>query len=155
MEMLRNRVPDTTTAVALLQLQHQHPQSGNAHGTGSPGYSQQYQVQRQQRESASPVSNLSMSVSGNTQRSQLQNDIRYPRGYVESPSTSYGNRAGLVRRKRGDFELNVEVGLDVVSKGLISLEDAGVYFRTFYQGCVSLLSFKLRYGSGKDSCGVG
>lgn len=63
---------------------------------------------------------------GNNQRSQ------YSRGYLQSPSTSYRNGAGLVKRKRGDIELNVEVGLDIVSKGLISLEDAGLYFRTFF-----------------------
>ena len=138
MEMLRNWVPNTTTAVALLELQHQHPQNGNGHGTGSPSDSQQYQGQGQQRESASPVSNLSISMSGNNQRSQ------YLRGYLESPSTSYGNEAGLVKRKRGDIELNVEVGLDIVIKGLISLDDAGVYFRTFFQGCVSLLFLELK-----------
>ncbi|KIM93968.1 hypothetical protein OIDMADRAFT_207874 [Oidiodendron maius Zn] len=55
--------------------------------------------------------------------------------YLDSPSTSYGTGAGVAKRKRGDFELNAEVGLDVVSSGLISLEDAGVYFRTFFQGC--------------------
>ncbi|OBT52755.1 hypothetical protein VE04_04847 [Pseudogymnoascus sp. 24MN13] len=126
MEMLRNRIPDTTTAVALLELQHQHAQNGNGYGTGSPRYSQQYQGQ--QRESASPVSNLSIPMSGN-QHSQ------HSRAYLESPSTSYGNGAGFAKRKRGDIEVNVEVGLDIVSKGLISLEDAGVYFGTFFQGC--------------------
>lgn len=129
MEMLRNRIPDTTTAVALLELQHQHAQNGDGYGTGSPRYSHQYQVQ--QRESASPMSNLSISMSGNNQHSQ------YSRTYLESPSTSYGNGAGFAKRKRGDIELNVEVGLDIVSKGLISLEDAGVYFGMFFQGCVS------------------
>jgi hypothetical protein len=48
--------------------------------------------------------------------------------------------AGL-KRKRGDFEVNVERGIDVVGKGLISHEDAGVYFRAFFQGCVSHFSF--------------
>jgi hypothetical protein len=140
MEMLRNRVPDTTTAVALLELHHQHAQNGNGHGIGSPGYSQQYQGQGQQRDSASPVSNLLISMSRNNQCSQ------YSRGYLESPSTSYGNGAGPVKRKRGDIELNVEVGLDIVSKGLISLEDASVYFMTFFQGCVSFTPFKVEVG---------
>jgi hypothetical protein len=144
MDMLRNRIPDTTTAVALLESQHQHAQNGNGNETGSPGYSQQYQRQGQQREFASPVSNLSISMSGNNQHSQPQNDIPYSRGYSESSSTSYGNGAGWLKKKRGDFELNVEVMLDVVSKGLISHEDASVYFRTFFQGCVSFTLLKLR-----------
>ena len=49
----------------------------------------------------------------------------------------------MVKKKRGDFELNAEAGLDVVSSGLISLEDAGVYFRTFFQGCVSFTLFEV------------
>ena len=150
MEMLRNRVPDTTTAVALLELQHQHAHNGNGNRTGSPGHSQQYQGQGQQRDFASPVSNLSMSMSGSNQPSQPENDIRYSRGYLENSSTSYRNGAGSLKRRRGDFELNVGVVLDVVSKGLISLDDAGVYFTTFFQGCVSFTILKLKYGIGKD-----
>jgi hypothetical protein len=56
--------------------------------------------------------------------------------YNESPGTiSYGSSS--LKRKRGDFELNLERTVDVVAKGLISLADAEVYFRTFFQGCVS------------------
>lgn len=143
MEILRNRVPDTTSAVAMLQLQHQPAQSGNGHGTGSPVYLQQYQGQGQQKESTSPMSNLSMAMSGDNQHPQPQNDIRYLRGYLESPSTSYGNRADLVKRNRGDFELIAGAGLDVVSRSLISLKDASVYFRTFFQGCVSFTLFEV------------
>jgi hypothetical protein len=43
------------------------------------------------------------------------------------------------KRKRGDFELNVEGSVDVVAKGLVSLADAEVYFGAFFQGCVSCL----------------
>lgn len=135
--MLRNRAPDTTTAVALLELQNQHALNVNRHMTGPPGYLQQYQGYEENRESTSPMSNLSMSMSGNNWRSQPQKDVRYSRGYLSSPSTVYENTAGTVKRKRGDFELSVEIRLDVVSRGLISYEDATVYFRTFFQGCVS------------------
>ena len=141
MEMLRNRVPDTTSAAALLE--HQHTQNGSGHGSGSPGYLQQYRDQGQQGESASPVSNLSMSISGDNQRPQSQNDNQYSMRYLDSPSTSYGTGAGVVKKKRGDFELNAETGSDVVSSGLISIEDAGVYFRTFFQGCVSFTLFEV------------
>jgi hypothetical protein len=119
----------------LLELHHQPAQNGNEYGTGSSDYLQQYQEQGHQKESASPISNLSISIYGNNQPSQ------YSKAYLESPGTSYGNGSYSAKRKRGDIELNVEVGLDIVSIGLISLEDAGVYFRTFFQGCVRFTLF--------------
>lgn len=42
-----------------------------------------------------------------------------------------------LKRKRRDFELNVEPTIDVVTQGLISMADAFLYFQTFFQGCVS------------------
>jgi hypothetical protein len=128
MEVLRTRVPDTTTAVALLELQHQ--QQAQTGTSASPTYSHQFQ-QIRENDFASPVS---MSVSSHP--SQTQAEVAF---FGESPQarsqTGYG--APSLKRKRGDFELNVERGVDVVSKGLVSVEDAGVYFRAFFQGCVS------------------
>ncbi|PVH76092.1 hypothetical protein DL98DRAFT_465595 [Cadophora sp. DSE1049] len=40
-----------------------------------------------------------------------------------------------LKRKRRDFELTVEPTADVISKGLISMADAFLYFQTFFQGC--------------------
>lgn len=42
-----------------------------------------------------------------------------------------------LKRKRRGFELTVETTADVVSKGMISMADAYLYFQTFFQGCVS------------------
>jgi hypothetical protein len=57
-------------------------------------------------------------------------------------SSSYDSRSIIhqsseAKRKRGDFEVRTEYSLDVVSKGLISYDDAVLYFGTFFQGCVS------------------
>lgn len=126
MEALRNRVPDTNTAAALLELQRRQAQNGSS---TSPTYSHQFQ-QIRENDFASPVS---MSVSSHP--SQTQAEVTFSQPFIESPRASYG--VSSLKRKRGDFELNVERSVDVVSKGLISLEDAGVYFRAFFQGCVS------------------
>ena len=42
-----------------------------------------------------------------------------------------------LKRKRRNFELTVEPTADVVSKGMLSMADAYLYFQTFFQGCVS------------------
>lgn len=126
MEALRSRVPDTTTAVALLDLQGRQDQVRNQNRAQSisPGYSQQFQGV------ASPVS-VSGSHGSNTQRMQFVDQA------AASPDV-FGRRTSL-KRKRGDFELNVDAGNggDVISKGLISYDDAVLYFGTFFQGCVS------------------
>jgi hypothetical protein len=125
MEALRNRVPDTTTAVALLELQARDGSSG------SPAYSQFQQMR--ESDFASPVS---MSIGSHPSRTQA--DVAFSQQFLESPRAAYGMAS--LKRKRGDFELNVERSVDVVDKGLISHEDAGVYFRAFFQGCVSFLT---------------
>lgn len=43
------------------------------------------------------------------------------------------------KRKRAEFELNFEKAGDVVSKGLVSYEDAELYFRAFFSGCVCVV----------------
>lgn len=139
MEALRNRVPDpihASTAVTLLELQHQQQNEIQNGTSGSPVYehigNQFQQPQIREDEYTSPVS---MSVGSHP--SGMRNEVPYPRAQMyESPSAvSYGG-SGL-KRKRGDFELNIERSVDVVAKGLISLADAELYFRTFFKGCVS------------------
>ncbi|PMD17786.1 hypothetical protein NA56DRAFT_578416, partial [Hyaloscypha hepaticicola] len=137
MEALRNRVPDpinASTAVTLLELQHQQQNEIQNRTSGSPVYkhigNQFQQPQIREDEYTSPVS---MSVSSHP--SGTRTEVPYPRAQMyESPSAvSYGG-SGL-KRKRGDFELNIERSVDVVAKGLISLADAELYFRTFFKGC--------------------
>jgi len=135
MEALRNRVPETTTAVTLLELQHQVGQRSQIGNRSSPTYSHQFQQQPPiENDYTSPVS---MSVSTHSHRSQRQprNAFSQVQTFDQSPRTEYG--LATLKRKRGDFELNTERSIDVVAKGLISLSDAQVYFAAFFQGCVS------------------
>jgi hypothetical protein len=146
MEALRNRVPDpihASTAVTLLELQHQQQSLIQNESSGSPAYEnieQQFQQpQIREDEYTSPVS---MSVSSHPPGTRT--DVPFPQSqmYNQSPSAiSYSS--SRLKRKRGDFELNVERSVDVVAKGLISLADADIYFRTFFQGCVSLSTYSL------------
>jgi hypothetical protein len=125
-EVLRNRVPDTNTAVTLLEFQNQQVQNSNS---TPPTYSHQFQ-QIRENDLASPVS---MGVGSHPSRTQAE--VTFSQPFIESPRASYG--VSSLKKKRGDFEFNVERSVDVVSKGLVSLEDAGVYFRAFFKGCVS------------------
>lgn len=125
-----------STAVTLLELQHQQQNQIQNGTSGSPVYEhiehgfQQPQIR--ENEYTSPVS-----MSASSHPSGTRTEVPYSRPQMfESPSAlSYGG-SGL-KRKRGDFELNIERSVDVVAKGLISLADAELYFRTFFQGCVS------------------
>ena len=56
-------------------------------------------------------------------------------GY-DQRSTIY--QSSGAKRKRGDFEVRTEHSPDVVSKQLISYDEAVLYFETFFEGCVSL-----------------
>jgi hypothetical protein len=140
MEALRNRVPDpmhASTAVTLLELQHQQQNQIQNGTSGSPVYEPiEHQFQQPQIREDEYTSPASMSVSSHP--SGTRSEVPYPRPQMfESPSAvSYGGSD--LKRKRGHFELNIERSVDVVAKGLISLADAELYFRTFFQGCVSL-----------------
>ena len=137
MEALRNRVPDTTTAVTLLELQHQVNQRAQMENQASPTYSHQFQQQQlRENDYTSPVSMSVVSTHSNPSQSQPENAFSQAQTFNQSPRTEYG--LNPLKRKRGDFELNVERSVDVVAKGLISLPDAKVYFGAFFQGCVSL-----------------
>jgi hypothetical protein len=146
MEALRNRVPDpihASTAVTLLELQHQQQNQIQNGTSGSPMYEHiERRFQQSQIREDEYTSPVSMSVSSHP--SGTRTEIPYPRPQIyESPSAiSYGG-FGL-KRKRGDFELNIERSVDVVAKGLISLADAELYFRTFFQGCVSFSVLNFR-----------
>lgn len=112
MEALRN----TPTAMALLDLQRRQEHVRDI-GQSSPVYGQQFQISSSVSRSGSHASNSR----------QLQ--------FAPSP-LSY--EPPTLKRKRGDFELNARMEPDVISKGLISYDNAVLYFNTFFQGCVSL-----------------
>jgi hypothetical protein len=48
----------------------------------------------------------------------------------------FAGQAAPVRRKYREFEVISEVELDVVARGIISIEDAVLYFDAFFNGCV-------------------
>ncbi len=81
-----------------------------------------------------------MSVSAHP--SGTQAEAAFSHQFLESPRAAYG--VSFSKRKRGDFEMNLERSVDVVEKGLISRDDASIYFSAFFQGCVSLLIAKKR-----------
>lgn len=139
MEALRNRVPDpmhARTAATLLEMQHQQQIQIQNGTSGSPLYDHSehsfQQKQIREDEYTSPVP-----MSGSAHPSGTRAELPFPPPQMfESPSAvSYGG-SGLTR-KRGDFELNIERNVDFVAKGLISLADEELYFRTFFQGCAS------------------
>ena len=113
MQSLSNRVPPE--AVTLLQLQ-QGSQSVNL--LASP-YSSDFQ---QSTTVESPNSFVSSNRPG-----VVDQDIPFP---------NFNGQSSRSKRKRGDFEVTTDPSLDVVSTGLISHEDALLYFQTFFQGCV-------------------
>jgi len=110
--------PDTSTAVALLQLQQ---------NLITPSYSDDFQ-------SASHDSPDSRASAIHHENLTSVNSF-YP---ANPPPQQYQNQyqPPPAKRKRGDFEVTVEPGLDVIARGLITYEDALVYFRCFFQGCV-------------------
>jgi hypothetical protein len=95
---------------------------------------------------ASPASMVSNSTHADTTLPPLRNYVDLPL-YNPTPTSGqgFGSLAGTGgstrKRKRGDFELTTEVEKDVVSKGVLTYEDAVVYFRRFFEGCVSALCF--------------
>jgi hypothetical protein len=85
----------------------------------------------QMREIVSPVS---VSMSGDSQFSN-STFLRQQQQTLLGPE---GNGNGLKRNVgRGDLEVTGWEEGDVVSKGMISFQDAVLYFGTFFQGCVS------------------
>ncbi|KAE9362899.1 hypothetical protein N431DRAFT_424290 [Stipitochalara longipes BDJ] len=133
MEALRNRVPDTTTAVTLLELQHQVNQRTQMENRASPTYPHHFQQQQLGgNDYTSPVS-MSVSTHSHPSQPQPENAFSQAQTFQQSPRTEYGLNS--LKRKRGDFELNAERSVDVVAKGLISLSDAEVYFGAFFHGC--------------------
>jgi len=119
--------PDTSTAVALLQLQQ---------NLITPSYSDDFQ-------SASHDSPDSRASAIHHENLTSVNSF-YP---ANPPPQQYQNQyqPPPAKRKRGDFEVTVEPGLDVIARGLITYEDAVVYFRCFFQGCVRCFLITPRY----------
>jgi hypothetical protein len=160
MQDISNRVaqpqPDTSTAVALLQLQQQQNQQQIPNGnmlSPSSFQSSDFQPAGGGRavEMESPVS-LHSHVSGQS----AQQSFPFPTngvngGYATRPIMDSMSGSGT-KRKRGDFEVRNEPPADVVSKGLISYDDAALYFGTFFRGCVSPVSGS-GWGKGKEAEG--
>lgn len=128
MEVLSSRVPDASIAATLLQLQH--PQN-HVPDSNSPAYLQQSQ---QMREDEFPSPATTSSSNYGSRKTEAQ----FLQPFTESPDLC--SSTSTLKKKRGDFELNVQKSLDVVSKGLVSLEEAHAYFGAFFQGCVSFSS---------------
>jgi hypothetical protein len=121
------------TAEALLHMQQQQQGIQNASSL-SPVYGNGngFQQQMQMREIVSPVS---VSMSGDSQFSN-STFLRQQQQTLLAPESN-GN--GLKRNVgTGDFEVTGWEEGDVVSKGMISFQNAVLYFGTFFQGCVSL-----------------
>jgi hypothetical protein len=112
------------TAEALLHMQQQQQGIQNASSL-SPAYGNGngFQQQMQMREIVSPVS---VSMSGDSQFSNS--------AFLRQQQQTYGLKRNL---GMGDFEVTGWEEGDVVSKGMISFQDAVLYFGTFFQGCVS------------------
>jgi len=121
------------TAEALLHMQQQQQGIQNASSL-SPVYGNGngFQQQMQMREIVSPVS---VSMSGDSQFS----NSTFLRQQQQTLLGAEGNGNGLKRNVgTGDFEVTGWEEGDVVSKGMISFQNAVLYFGTFFQGCVSL-----------------
>ena len=148
MQDLSNRVaqpqPDTSTAVALLQLQQQQQnlqQMPNGNVLSPSSYQgSEFQAPGGVRvvEMESPVSLHSHASGHGSQQSYPFPASGVNGGYATRPIMESMSGPGM-KRKRGDFETRTEAPTDVVSKGLISYDDAILYFGTFFRGCVSLL----------------
>ncbi|RFU28724.1 hypothetical protein B7463_g7629, partial [Scytalidium lignicola] len=151
MHSLSNQITDASTAVTLLQLQQrQQIQDIELKSQSSSNYQQpQPQPQPQQQTIMnvvlSPVSHVDFPErlqvtstvsleSGNAQPDVQRNNPITPNFTLNSRTYQPVSSSKL---KRGYFELRVEPSLDVVTKGLISKQDAELYFRTFFQGCDS------------------
>ncbi|KAH7370946.1 C6 zinc finger domain protein [Rhexocercosporidium sp. MPI-PUGE-AT-0058] len=127
---LRNPGPDTSTAVTLLQLQQQQSiQNGISMSPPSP----HNQAQPYFGNDTSPAS------MGSSSHMPVLHGPRYVQNPLQGQTAGSGFAGGLsnlnLKRKRRDFELSVEPTADVVTKGLISMADAFMYFQTFFQGC--------------------
>ena len=86
-------------------------------------------------QNASPVS----MVSGSHSLSSNQLEVPFHPGYRQnSVLSTYAGPSVPTKRKHRDFEVNPEADLDVVAQGLITFDEALLYFGTFFQGCVSI-----------------
>jgi hypothetical protein len=122
------------TAEALVQMQQQQQQQRQIQNASSlsPVYGNGNGFQQMQMgEIVSPVS---VSMSGDSQFSN-STFLRQQQQTLLGPE---GNGNGLKRNVgTGDFEVTGWEEGDVISKGMISFQDAVLYFGTFFQGCVS------------------
>jgi len=128
--VLQNSAPDTSTAVTLLQLQQQQ-QIQNGMSMSPPPSSSYNQGQLHFGNAGSPSSMHSSS------RVQVMPPPAFDHQPLVQEGTAYSatQPAMNLKRKRRGFELTVETTADVVSKGMISMADAYLYFQTFFQGC--------------------
>lgn len=145
-DSLSSRVPDATTAITLLQLQQQQTRNvdpaimdNNNNNFTSPYPSSDFPV----IQNASPVSLASGSHHSHSISSAPQLDVPFHSGGYRQNSVlpTYTGQSVPTKRKYRDFELNLEEGVDVVARGLISFDDALLYFGTFFQGCVSMILY--------------
>jgi hypothetical protein len=118
--------PDTSTAVALLQLQQHQQQNPTppSYPVDSPHLPP---VRSHDIQANSPVS-LTSSHQEPSSFNILSQSYQHFQNHYQPPPA---------KRKRGDFEISSDAGLDAIGRGLISYEEAVVFFRCFFSGCVS------------------
>jgi len=130
--------PDTSTAVALLQLQQQRAQN-----LMSPIYSTNYRPITD-GQAASPVSLSSTNVAESSSGQFAYSRSLPGQQFAGQPQQMYQPLG--VKRKMGDFEVTIDSSLDVIGRGLVTFDEAIVFFRCFFQGCVRLpFHFKMRF----------
>ncbi|KAH8803720.1 C6 zinc finger domain protein [Xylogone sp. PMI_703] len=132
---LSNRVTDVSTTVAVLQMPQRHQAQ-------QPQPLQQKPSDKAGDVVLSPGSEIEFTeefhtaslTSRNTHTNVQQNDVLTT---ACSPNRDYYSVLPSSRPRRSDFEIRVKPSVDVVARGLISYEEAHIYFETFFQGCDS------------------
>ncbi|RQM05927.1 hypothetical protein DH86_00002588, partial [Scytalidium sp. 3C] len=136
---LNTRITDTSTAVSVLQLQQQQQaQTIDLESLSSPHLMQRQQTQKHIGAPLSPRSGLGYPDAHQT-ISIIDNDTQHTQRHSPTPNLSITSqpyhRKFSAATKLQDFEVGSEPSSDVVARGLISLEDAELYFQVFFQGC--------------------
>jgi hypothetical protein len=125
-----NQEQDPSAAVtteALLHMQQQQQQGIQNSSSISPVYGNGNGFQQQMQ-----MSPVSVSMSGDSQFSNSTFLRQQQQTLLEDNGNELKRNVGT-----GDFEVTGWEEGDVVTKGMISFQDAVLYFGTFFQGCVS------------------
>lgn len=126
MQFLSNRPPPDVSPAAALQQWQQCQQSRHI---SSPSRSSSFQ----QSHEPSPLALAAIDTPRHAGQAlfPISDHSR-----TTTPSAHSAGNSAMNRRPR-DFETRAEPMVDVVTQGLITYEEALVYFRVFFEGCVS------------------